>query len=103
MVERCLFGRDGIYEVVVLKRRLLNVTYNYVMNLWQTKRFLNFVISIGISQLDATLKSFQKIASCYDALICGSDQVWVFELPTPYFLDMGNEYSDYVLAIACRS
>ena len=48
----------------------------------------------------SSLASFRELTSGYDALICGSDQVWVFERPSPYFLDAGNDYSGLRISYA---
>lgn len=47
----------------------------------------------SLTGLCVTLHEFRELAARYDAVVCGSDQVWVFERPTPYFLDLGPQFS----------
>lgn len=47
---------------------------------------------LSISNPCFTNEDLSKITKNYDAVITGSDQVWHFSNPSPYFLQWGNEY-----------
>ena len=53
-----------------------------------------------LSERCITLDEFRKVGEKYDAVICGSDQVWVFDRPSPYFLDLGNDFEGLRISYA---
>jgi hypothetical protein len=47
-----------------------------------------------------SLAGFRNVAKKCDAVICGSDQVWVFERSSPYFLDLGATFKGLRISYA---
>lgn len=81
----------------VARTRLLQLRYQRVA----CRAFNSYRKSyFKFSEHCTTLNGFRRVAQRYDAVICGSDQVWVFERPSPYFLDFGEEYSGLRISYA---
>jgi hypothetical protein len=79
------------------KQRLLQLRYQRVataaFSLFREKYF-------SLSERCSTVEEFRRVGKNYDAIICGSDQVWVFDRPSPYFLDLGDDFTGLRISYA---
>jgi hypothetical protein len=55
---------------------------------------------LNLSQRCRTTEEYGSVASRYDALVAGSDQIWHLDRPAPYFLEWGNAYSGLRISYA---
>lgn len=79
------------------RQRILQLRYERVAN----KAFAAFREKYWtLSKRCDSVQSFRDVATKYDAVVCGSDQVWVWERATPYFLDLGDEYTGQRISYA---
>lgn len=56
--------------------------------------------NIKLSDPCHTNEEIKQVVSRYDAVISGSDQVWQFNKPSPYFLDWGSPYEGQRISYA---
>ncbi len=79
------------------KQRLLQLRYQRVA----TTAFSSFREKyFSLSERCSTVEEFRQVGKNYDAIICGSDQVWVFDRPSPYFLDLGDDFNGLRISYA---
>jgi len=80
-----------------VRQRLLQLKYERKAS----RAFESFRNSyFSLSARCTTLDQVRRVATQYDAVVCGSDQVWVFERPSVYFLDLGDQFKGLKISYA---
>lgn len=79
------------------RQRVLQLKYGRkASHVFDVFRRTYFILSPRCS----TIEDVRRVASQYDAVICGSDQVWVFDRPSVYFLNLGEEFKGLRISYA---